>query len=75
LQKQIGCCISPPRLLLHRLGVSSRSWQGIHTTLRPGSSESEASSPSPLVARAAWALRGARETECSVRVSIRTSRH
>jgi hypothetical protein len=73
-QKQIGCYISPPRLLLHCLGVSSsRCRQGIHTTpRRPGPSKSEAASfPSCRSGGVgpAWS-----ETECSVRASIRTSK-
>jgi hypothetical protein len=72
-QKQIGCYISPPRLLLHCLGVSSsRCRQGIHTTpRRPGPFKSEALPPSPLVARAAWAPRGAKQSAACERPSGR----
>ena len=71
-QKRIGCCISPPRLLLHRLDVSSsQHQQSIHTMTRLGPSKSEALPPSPLVGRAAWAPGGAREMECSAWASGR----
>jgi len=48
-QKQISCCISPPRPLLHRLSMSSsRRQQGIQTTPGPGPSQSEVP-PLPLL--------------------------
>ena len=65
------CCISPPHLLPHLL---SRRRQSIQTTPQPGPSESEAPPPSPLVARAARATHGARETEYSAQASIHTFR-
>ena len=73
-QKHIECCISPPHLLLNHLSVSSsRRQHDIHTTPRPGPSESETPPPSPLVARAARAWGGAHETECSARAFGRMS--
>jgi hypothetical protein len=64
----------PPRLLLPRLDVSlSQRRLGIHTTLRPRSSEPDASPPPPLLARVTRALRGVHEMECRRGVRTRAS--